>query len=138
AALICLCHLVCSRSTRYGFPVLPFSSEVGVQPIWTLIRRDDDQEAVNNTFYRCLYLECRLHYLKSLPWRPQTPLSRKYSKNVRPSMHICDLFTRLSNLPTACHPSRCKAPLEQQSPIDQDSNSAYYGLVFSSREDIAS
>ena len=75
ATLTCLCRFVYRRRARYGFTVLPFSSEVGVQTTQTLIRGDDDQETDQNTFHRCQFLECRQHYPKSLPRRPQTPLS---------------------------------------------------------------
>ena len=138
ATLTCLCHLVYSRCTRYGLTVLSFSSEVGVQATQTSIPGDDDQEAVQNTFHRCLFLECRSHCPKSYPRRPQTLLSRKHSENVRPSMPIRGFFTRSSHVPAACPPSRYEASSEQQSPIDQDPSFVDYDLNSSLRVYVAS
>ncbi|CAD6500592.1 BgTH12-06302, partial [Blumeria graminis f. sp. triticale] len=138
ATLTCLCNLVCSCREIYSLPVFHFSSELGIQATQTLIRGDNDQETDQNTFHHCLFLECRSQYPKSLPRRPRKPLNRKHSKNVRPRMHICDLITRSSHTPTACPPSRCEAPFDQRTPIDQDPSFVDYDLISSSRVYIAS
>ena len=57
---------------------------------------------------------------------------------MRPIMPICHLFTRSSYVPAACLPSRCEAPLEQRSLIDQDPSFVDYDLISSSRVYIAS
>ena len=59
ANLTYLGHLVYIHRARHGLTVFAFSSEVGVQASQALNRGDEDQEADQNTFYNCLYLECR-------------------------------------------------------------------------------